>query len=202
MMIKLSHKEHQRYFFITLLIITITSQLSMGSDLWRPTSAPARVSVEPEGGIMQVRHRYKVEIWIEDVVDLYGADVQIGFNPSEFEIIDANPSLPGVQLQPGYDFLSPDFLIKNVADNQAGTIWYAASQSGDIHPNPVSGSGVLYSFEVRVLDDGEGELTITYKKLSNKDGEEIPADIFGASYQLSFGEDQYLPFLLSGRTFH
>ena len=82
-----------------------------------------------------------IDIYVQDVVDLYGADVRLSFNTSIAQVVDANPTLAGTQIQPLATFMSPDFVIKKEANNSAGTIWYAATQ---INPSPpVSGSGPL-----------------------------------------------------------
>ena len=187
-----------------LILLLLSVPILFAFDGFESSHAMAEtvhVVVKPSNGSFFVHRHYTIEVWVEDVVDLYGADVRLSYDPKVFEVIDSNPALTGVQVQPRDEFLAPDFLVKNIADNEAGTIWYAASQSGDRHPKPVSGSGVLFQFELRVLVDGNGELEMTYSKLSNKNGEEIPTVPSGASYQINYGAMLYLPLLLSGLSF-
>ena len=68
------------------------------------------------------------------------------FDPAVLEVVDANPAQDGVQIVPG-SFLKPDFVVRSLADNAAGTIWYASTQ---VSPTlPVSGTGVLFSAVLR-----------------------------------------------------
>ena len=66
---------------------------------------------------------------------------------------DADSNLGnGVQLQPLGDLLSPDFVVKNEIDNDAGTVWYAVTQ---LNPSPaVSGSGPIARLFLRGIAPG------------------------------------------------
>jgi hypothetical protein len=114
-----------------------------------------------------------VEIYVEDVVDLYGADVRLSFDPAFVQVQDADPAAAGVQIEVLSDFLNPDFVVRKTADNIAGTIWYAATQ---VNPSPpVSGSGALA--RVTFLPQMAGDITVpvTYQKLALRTGVQIPA---------------------------
>ena len=190
------------YLLPVLLIMLLVLFVPSGWESSQAMSESAQVVVKPPDGNLIVRREYLIEVWVEDIVDLYGADVRLSFNPTMFTVLDSDPILPGIQIQPVGDFLAPDFLVKNSADNTSGTIWYVVSQAGDIHPNPVDGSGVLFRFVLRVIGDGNGELDITYSKLSNKNGEEIPSLSSDAEYDLNYGVDTYLPLLFSLANFY
>lgn len=155
----------------------------------------AQVVVKPSSAEFYINRTYTIEVWVEDVSDLYGADVQLAFDPAWFEVIDANPSLPGVQVNLRSEFLSPGAVAKNTVDNQLGTIWYAATQ---LNPaQPVSGSGVLFDFELRGLQAGSAGIDVNANTLSNRNGEQIPSSSSGATYQLHLVEGVYLPVILS-----
>ncbi len=88
------------------------------------------------------------------MVNAYGADVRIRFDPAKVLVVDTNTYSPGTQIQPLYDFMLPDFLIRQVACNaldtadplcdepaEVGTIWYTFTQ---VNPTPEkSGSGAI-----------------------------------------------------------
>jgi hypothetical protein len=113
-----------------------------------------------------------VDMYIQDVVDLYGADVQLGFDPTKLQVVDADPNLPGIQIQPLYTFMVPGFVIKKEADNTAGTVWYAATQ---LNPSPpVSGSGPLARVVLRASQPGTFALPVTFAQLSKAGGIPIP----------------------------
>ncbi len=81
-----------------------------------------------------------IEIWVDDVIDLMGVDIELQFNPAILQVQDFDTGKEGIQIEPGY-FLLPDFVVNNSADNQTGVINYAISQ---LDPTvPASGSGLL-----------------------------------------------------------
>ena len=96
--------------------------------------------------------------------EVYGIDVRATFDPQLVEVVDADPAREGVQFKAG-SFPQPDFLVRNEADNQAGTLHYAITQ---VNPTePASGDGVLFTVQLRALaDSGEGAFTIR----SGRDG--------------------------------
>ncbi|MEO8082909.1 MAG: cohesin domain-containing protein [Ardenticatenales bacterium] len=114
-----------------------------------------------------------VVVTVRDVVGLYGADVQLAFDPHRVQVEDANPAKPGVQVQLG-SFLSADLVVRNVADNVAGTVHVAATQ---LNPAaPASGTGELFSVTFRALNSGvTTPVTVASSMLSSRDGIEIPA---------------------------
>ena len=78
---------------------------------------------------------------LADAQNAYGIDVRATFDPQVVEVVDADPAKDGIQLSPG-TFPQPDFVARNVADNQAGTLRYAITQ---VNPTqPVSGTGVHF----------------------------------------------------------
>lgn len=120
-----------------------------------------------------------VDIYIQDVVDLYGADVRLAFDTSIAQVVDADPSLPGIQIQPLASFMAPGFVIKKEADNAAGTVWYAATQ---LSPSPpVSGSGPLARVTFRSVAPGSFTLAVTSAQLSAAGGIPIPVTTVNCS---------------------
>ena len=114
-----------------------------------------------------------VDLYIENVTDLYGAEMRLTFNPAAMQVVDADPGTSGVQILPLSGFLSQDFVVKKVADNNAGTIWYAATQ---LNPSPpVSGTGAVVRVIFQPVITGTFTLTFTYQKLATINGEQIPA---------------------------
>jgi hypothetical protein len=130
------------------------------------TFVPASVSLDIGGEAW-------VSILINEVTDLYGADVRLAFNPAIIEILDAIPGDP-ISLQLG-DMPYPDFVMKNQADNTNGTIWYAVAQ---LYPRePASGSGFLAHIHLRAKNEGTTELTFTSHDLVTRDGLPIPHSV-------------------------
>ncbi len=130
------------------------------------------------GGI--VGQPLDVDIYVENVKDLWAGDVQFSFDTTIAQVVDAEPPAEnGTQIKPLDTFLKPDFVLRKIADNTLGTIWYAASQVSFPPPepprNPVSGSGPLARITFLGLKAGSFTMPITYQKLVLKDSVQIPA---------------------------
>jgi hypothetical protein len=165
-----------------------------------PTSGPAMdaaLRILPAIGSYALGDTFLVEVWLEDVVDLYAVDIQLAFPPEKLQVVDAAPTLPGVQIVPRNDLLWPDLLIRREADNLAGTVWYAATQ---LNPRePVSGSGALFAFTFAVVGEGTAEVVLLEMILATRDGDVIPAEVFEATYELRDDTTKlFLPIILQG----
>ena len=79
-------------------------------DAGRPWKAPAFCSRLPPP-LIHGCETIPVEVRVNDVIDLYGVDVKVAFDPDVLEVVDANPAKPGIQVQDG-GFLSPDFVVQ------------------------------------------------------------------------------------------
>lgn len=130
-----------------------------------------------------------VDIRIEDVTDLFGAEVRLAFNPALLEVVDADPETTGVQIQPG-TFPSPDFIAQNSVDQSAGRIDFAVAQM-PLH-EPVSGSGILAVITFRGKAAGTSDLNFSEVILANPDGVPISAGAQGGSLTI------LPPFMLTG----
>jgi hypothetical protein len=114
-----------------------------------------------------------LEIRVENVHQLAGAEVHLTFDPALLEVIDADPSTEGEQIAHG-DFLSPDFVAQNIARPGDGTIDYAiASIPVD---KAVGGSGVLARISFHALSEGETLVTIRSMLLADPRGQPIETD--------------------------
>jgi hypothetical protein len=157
----------------------------------------AALRILPATGSYALGDAFLVEVWLEDVVDLYAVDIQMAFPPEKLQVVDAAATLPGVQIVPRNDLLWPDLLIRREADNLAGTVWYAATQ---LNPRePVSGSGALFAFTFTVVGEGTAEVVLLEMILATRDGDVIPAEVFGATYELRDDTTKlFLPIILQG----
>ena len=139
---------------------------------------PATVA-GPLGGTIDI------DIYVENVVELYGADVRLGFDPAVLEVVDAEPDpdaeVDPIQITPLDTFLSPDFVVRKGLGypEDPDVIWYAVTQ---VNPSEaVSGSGPLARITFRALEAGSFTLPITYHKLARRDSLEIPSTAQGCS---------------------
>ncbi len=125
-----------------------------------------------------------VEVTLDGVSGLYGLDIRLEFDPTLLEVIDADGGKDGVQVSPG-QIPSPDFTVRNEADNAAGGVWYAATQ---LNPRePASGSGVVCAFRVRGLSSGSGEVRVVEAKLVDREGQDLPVEALGSQVTVSLG---------------
>ena len=125
----------------------------------------------------------EIEVWVSNVTDLYGLDIQLTFDPNRIEIIDSDPSRDGIQIIPRNDLLSPDIVVKKEADNVNGTIWYAATQ---LNPAPpVSGSGAVFAFKIHPLAFGPSQIDFTNIQLATRDGTVIPYTAIPVTYNIT-----------------
>lgn len=109
---------------------------------------------------------------VTDVQDLYGLEIHLRFDPAVIQVADADLGRDGIQVAAG-SFLSADFVAQNQADNQAGSIDYAVTQT---NPNePKSGSGTLLVIQFQGSAAGRvSQLEVTNGILTTRDGELIP----------------------------
>jgi LysM repeat protein len=112
------------------------------------------------------------DIVIEDVAELWGAEIELRFNPALLQVQDADPGAEGVQIQPG-SFPSPDFVAENRVDNATGIVNYVVTQLAP--KEPVKGSGVLASITFQGMSQGSSDLTISVAKLATNQGQPILA---------------------------
>ena len=115
----------------------------------------------------------QVDLYVANVANLYGADIKFGFDPSIVQVVDVDPFMPGVQIQPLSGFLSPDLVVRREANNVAGTIQYAVTQ---LNPTPpVSGSGSLARVTFQPLTSGGFTMPDNGSVLAGVGGTAIPS---------------------------
>jgi hypothetical protein len=114
-----------------------------------------------------------VNVMVNDVVNLYGADVQISFDPAVLEVVDANPTKPGVQVLNG-GFLVKPWILYDTANNTTGVIHFVATQ---INPTPpANGTGILITINFRARTAAtSSSLNFTFTQLADREGATIPA---------------------------
>lgn len=125
-----------------------------------------------------------VEVVAENVVDLYGMEFQISYDPSVLSVQDAIADQDGVQIAMG-DFLPAEkgFVVANQVDTAEKTITLAATL---LNPAPaVSGNGVLASIKFDVLNNNQTSLEFNQLNLVSAKMEAMPAQLSG----LSFGRE-------------
>jgi parallel beta-helix repeat protein len=127
-------------------------------------ACPTSLYISPALSTVGISNTVTVDVMVGDIENLYGAQVQLTFDPSLVEVVDADASTPGTQIEVG-NFPVPDLVIRNSAINSAGTIEYAVSLQ-DAKPG-VNGSGLLARITFHGLSDGVSDVAFTGSILSD-----------------------------------
>ena len=134
---------------------------SQGAAVIRPD--PALLEIGPG-------QTARVDIVLENAQDVYAIDLRLKYDPAVIEVLDADPAKEGVQAAPGA-FLKPDFVVRNTADNTAGTLQYVITQ---VNPTaPASGTGVVLAFQVRGRQAGETPITFESVEMADRRGQTL-----------------------------
>lgn len=113
------------------------------------------VRVDPAAATIAPGQIVSISIKVDNVSNLFGAEVHLAFNPNVLEVIDSDAGQAGVQITNG-GMLAPDFVTQNQADNTIGTIDFGVAQIG--RP-AVSGSGTLAIISFRGKAAGPSPIT-------------------------------------------
>ncbi|MBC8254180.1 MAG: hypothetical protein H8E35_09125, partial [Ardenticatenia bacterium] len=118
-----------------------------------PVQAEDPTRLYLQAAALQDERLLVVDVVVADVVDLYGAEVQLRYDPVQLEVQDANPRLDGVQIAPGAFLAAGDrFVVSNKVDVEAGLINFVVTL---LNPAPpVSGTGVLATVAFRIVGSG------------------------------------------------
>ena len=176
--------------------LPIVLAVGLAGLMWVAQSAGAgralgetKVRCEPTTAIGSSTQLLTVDIYVENVTELYAADVRLSFDTTMAHVYDADPVASGIQILILDEFISPDFVVRKNADNVAGTIWYAATQ---VNPSePVSGSGPLARIILQPQRAGSFIMPITYQKIVHRDGIQIEAT--AVDCQITFIETEITP---------
>jgi LysM repeat protein len=143
-----------------------------------------RVRIDPASREVAVGATTTVDIRIENVTGLFGAEVHLSFDPALLEVVDADTGTDGVQIEPG-EFLSPYFTAENIVDQVHGKIHFAASQGPD--DESVNGSGVLATVTFRGEAVGTSAVSFDSAILADRDGGQISAGTEDGSITVAEG---------------
>jgi hypothetical protein len=113
-------------------------------------------------GVVAIRTSY--------VENLYGVQVNLHWNPALLEVVDTNPLVDGVQIEPGDVFTGHNIFRPshgNEADNIAGELMYALSIAAE--PTGVTGEFTVARITFRAKSGGSSTLVFTDTYMVNQD---------------------------------
>lgn len=169
---------------VAALILLSVLAVSLPAPTSAGPAAPTVVRTDPPIAKVAVNGTVTVNLYIQDVTAMYGADVRFTFDPEIIQVVDALPGSAGIQITPLNTFLKPDFVVRRKACNGVdpadsectggGLVWYAATQ---VNPSqPVTGSGPIASVTFRRIKEGDAALTWIYNKVVERTGATIPSE--------------------------
>ncbi|MFN8482802.1 MAG: carboxypeptidase regulatory-like domain-containing protein [Anaerolineae bacterium] len=125
-----------------------------------------RVVTSSAGYTLAPGERTRVEVWLEDVTNLYSADVMLAFDPSVVHAVKSQADLGPLLYLPGQSAVA-----QNIVDNTAGTARVVLTR---LSPAPTAtGSGVLFSLELQGVANGVSPLTISHALAAQLGGSAI-----------------------------
>jgi len=152
-------------FLFTLLLI------------WGFTGAPAAAQnsgtilrPEPISLGLEPGAQGLVTILVENVQELYGLELHLAFDPNVLEVVDADPTEAGIQVEPA-SWWSEGFVALNRVDNANGRIDFAATL---LNPAlPVGGELTVVEIQFAAKGMGISDLSVESAILSTRDAREI-----------------------------
>ena len=117
-----------------------------------------------------------VNVYLTNIIDLYGAEVQLKYDPARLRVRDDNRRLDGIQISPGPLIAADDrFVVTNSANPDSGLINFAFTL---LKPaRPISGEGELATVVFEIIGDGPYAVKVTNAQLVSASLEPIVAGI-------------------------
>lgn len=135
---------------------------------------PATLAFSPVPAPIEAGQQATYVLGIANATRLFGADIEISFDPKAVAIVDADPAKEGVQVRIG-PFLDPGFVVYNVADNAAGKLRVTFTQ---VAPRPAAnGNGGILSFDLKATGGGAPALKVSAALLARNDGSPQPVSL-------------------------
>lgn len=153
---------------------------------------PALAQSEPDATLslenvpLQDEKLLVVNINLTNITDLYGAEVQLTYNPARLRVRDDNRRLNGIQISPGPLIAGDDrFVVNNQASPDSGEIDFAFTL---LKPaKPISGDGVLATVVFEIVGDGPYSVEVANAQLVSASLEPITTQISSLELNSSNG---------------
>jgi hypothetical protein len=160
---------------LVFLSISITAQAAGSSQIVLSTTQTS----------LKIGQLTTVDVLVKASPSIYGADIQVNFDPKMLEVVDADKKLAGLQIEPGkFIDQKKSFLLKHQVSNEAGTIDYALTL---LNPAPaVQGDGQLARITFRAKSNGLTIISLKKGMFGTKTGETISPDLAGV--QITVGD--------------
>ena len=154
------------------LVLILASFVAIAGFDWPPAQPQTLLKVAPQMLKAQIGEQTTVDLVVEKVSALYKAQLHIRFDPEVLEVIDADPAVEGIQVEPG-TLPAPDYIVQNRANNQIGTIDYALTQLPPRKPG--EGDGVIARITFRAKKAALSQILLDQFLLADTEGSSIQA---------------------------
>lgn len=146
----------------------------------RPVRADGPASLYLQNLPLQDDRLLVVTVQIEGVSDLYGAEIQLAYDPAQLKVRDEDPRLDGVQIAPGPLLAFDDrFVAINNVDTQAGQVNFVFTL---LKPaSPINTDGVVATVVFEVVGSGPFKIEVAQTKLVSSALNAIPVTTSGLS---------------------
>ena len=175
--------------FTGVIILLLAGWLLLGLPSSVASQGGTVVRVYPAEVTLEPGESETIEIWVDNVVGLFGFEMEVHFDP---DVISAD-------LLTLANFLDEGWIVIDQIDNENGIIIFHMTQAG-IEVESKTGSGVLFQFRITLLEAvAESELSIEHVLLTDRIGVEIPCGVQNAVIRTpGTGPDfsVYLPIIL------
>ena len=155
---------------LTVVSLVLTTCLAILSPTLAAGESWLRLSANTFD--VEMDQEFTIDVLVENAPEVYGADVQLGFDPAVLQVVDADNRTDGVQLSAG-SFFDPaqSFFLQNMVDNSTGTMHLAMTL---LNPAPpVQGDGLLCQITFRVIAAGRTTISIRDGLFGTRTGETI-----------------------------
>ncbi len=201
-------KKGRRALGGRVMLVAVLTIAVIGSMGLPPATASAdpgvTLTLEPSSQTLSAGKTTTVDIMMNNVSNLYGAEVHLSFDETLLEVQDADATISGNQTAPSSDLFpfvtgayytvedenlyyysysdveGGYFIAQCEADNGLGEIDYAVTLLNPVEPNPplagISGSGVLATITFLCLGEGEASIDFDVVKLADADANPITVD--------------------------
>ncbi len=171
-----------RHWIGLALLLTVLFSIPAGYGL---AQGSATVLLSPQSATVTTGGATTVEIRIENVTGLYGAEVHLTFDPALLEVVDSDQATDGVQILAG-SFLKPEVVPQNEVDLANGKIDFAISQM--LPSAAVDGSGVLATVTFKGKAAGTSNVNFTNVLLADQSGNPIDATFQNGTVTIAEGD--------------
>jgi len=125
----------------------------------------ARLSVVPSYKEISRGGTGTTDVRVADVVNLYGVQFRVNFDPGVVQVVDADPNTAGVQMGIGALFSGKNYFVaRNIVSNTTGVGEFVVTLVAPA--TPISGAGVLAAINWKGKNAGESPITLTLTGLA------------------------------------